>query len=144
MTRVEHPDTHHDARAARNGQTPPPGRVSGRRYDADVDERAERGLRFAEESGVRFVRLWFTDVLGFLKSFAIPVEELEKAFDEGIGFDGSAVEGFARVEESDMLAKPDPATLKLLPWPRGEEPVARVMCDVLHPDGTPFEGDPRQ
>jgi glutamine synthetase len=108
-----------------------------------MDARAERGLRFAEESGVRFVRLWFTDVLGFLKSFAIPVEELEKAFEEGIGFDGSAVEGFARVEESDMLAKPDPATLKLLPWPKGEEPVARVMCDVLHPDGTPFEGDPR-
>jgi glutamine synthetase len=108
-----------------------------------VEEGAARGLRFAEESGVRFVRLWFTDVLGFLKSFAIPIEELQKAFDEGIGFDGSAVEGFARVEESDMLAKPDPATLKLLPWPKGEEPVARVMCDVLHPDGTPFEGDPR-
>ena len=108
-----------------------------------VDERGQRALRFAEDSRVRFVRLWFTDVLGFLKSFAIPVEELEKAFDEGIGFDGSAVEGFARVEESDMLARPDPATLKLLPWPRGEEPVARVMCDVLHPDGTPFEGDPR-
>ena len=108
-----------------------------------MDEQGERAVRFAEESGVRFVRLWFTDVLGFLKSFAIPVEELEKAFEEGIGFDGSAVEGFARVEESDMLAKPDPATLKLLPWPRGEEPVARVMCDVLHPDGTPFEGDPR-
>src|SRR2546430_10413610 len=108
-----------------------------------VEEQAERALRFAEESGVRFVRLWFTDVLGFLKSFAIPVEELEKAFDEGIGFDGSAVEGFARVEESDMLAKPDPSTLKLLPWPRGEEPVARVMCGVLHPGGPPVEGGPR-
>jgi len=108
-----------------------------------MDRQQEFVLRTLEEREIRFVRLWFTDVLGFLKSFAIPVEELEKAFDEGIGFDGSAVEGFARVEESDMLAKPDPATLKLLPWPRSEEPVARVMCDVMHPDGTPFEGDPR-
>src|SRR5947199_9232452 len=98
-----------------------------------VDEQAEQALRFAEGSGVRFVRLWVTDVLGFLKSFAIPVEELEKAFDEGIGFDGSAVEGVARVEESDLLAKPDPSTVKLLPWPTGDEPVARVMCDVRHP-----------
>src|SRR5947209_13864261 len=121
----------------------PPGRRRARRYHPSVDEQSKRALGLAEESGVRFVRLWFTDVLGFLKSFAIPVEELEKAFSEGIGFDGSAVEGFARVEESDMLARPDPATLKLLPWPKGEEPVARVMCDVLHPDGTPFEGDPR-
>src|SRR5438034_11793540 len=103
-----------------------------------VEEQAERALRFAEESRVRFVRLWFTDVLGFLKSFAIPGAELEKAFAEGIGFDGSAVEGFARAEEADMLARPDPSTFRLLPWPAGEEPVARVLCDVLHPDGTPF------
>src|SRR5207247_8290303 len=108
-----------------------------------MDEQAERALAFAEGSGVRYVRLWFTDVLGFLKSFAIPVEELAKAFEEGIGFDGSAVEGFARVEEADMLARPDPSTFKLLPWPKDEEPVARVLCDVMHPDGTPFEGDPR-
>ena len=100
-------------------------------------------LEIVEEQGVRFVRLWFTDVLGFLKSFAIPAPELEKAFEEGIGFDGSAVEGFARVEEADMLAKPDPSTFKLLPWRRDSEPVARVVCDVLHPDGSPFEGDPR-
>src|SRR5438270_3961136 len=115
------------------GRTSPHARRRGSgRYDAGVDEQAERALAFAEESGVRFVRLWFTDVLGFLKSFAIPVAELEKAFDEGIGFDGSAVEGFARVEEADMLARPDPSTLKLLPWPKGEEPVARVLCDVMH------------
>src|SRR5436190_20133698 len=108
-----------------------------------MDEAAERALAEVGEQGVRFVRLWFTDVLGFLKSFAIPGAELEKAFAEGIGFDGSAVEGFARVEEADMLARPDPSTFRLLPWPAGDEPVARVLCDVLHPDGTPFEGDPR-
>jgi glutamine synthetase len=106
-----------------------------------MDAEAERALEEVEERGVRFVRLWFTDVLGFLKSFAIPSTELGKAFREGVGFDGSAVEGFARVEEADMLARPDPSTFRLLPW--GDEPVARVLCDVLHPDGTPFEGDPR-
>jgi glutamine synthetase len=99
-------------------------------------------LALVEERGVRFVRLWFTDVLGFLKSFAVPATELEKAFEEGIGFDGSAVEGFARVEEADMLARPDPSTFRMLPWPKAE-PAARVLCDVFHPDGTPFEGDPR-
>jgi glutamine synthetase len=82
-------------------------------------------------------------VLGFLKSFAVPLEELEKGFREGIGFDGSAIEGFARVEEADMLARPDPATFRVLPW-AGEEPVARLLCDITYPDGTPFEGDPRQ
>jgi glutamine synthetase len=99
-------------------------------------------LREVEDRRIRLVRLWFADVLGQLKSFAIPSEELEKAFREGIGFDGSAVEGFARVEESDMLARPDPASFRVLPWP-AEEPVARLLCDVTHPDGTPFEGDPR-
>jgi glutamine synthetase len=107
-----------------------------------VDAAAERALAEAEDLGVRFVRLWFTDVLGFLKSFAVPVEELEKGFREGIGFDGSAVEGFARVEEADMLARPDPATFRVLPWP-ADEPVARMLCDITHPDGAPFEGDPR-
>jgi glutamine synthetase len=99
-------------------------------------------LREVEELGVRFVRLWFTDVLGFLKSFAIPVEELAKGFREGIGFDGSAVDGFARVEEADVLARPDPATFRVLPWPK-DEPVARMLCDLSNPDGGPFEGDPR-
>src|ERR687887_107703 len=112
-------------------------------YDRPVDPAAEQALHDVEERGVRYVRLWFTDVLGFLKSFAIPSTELEKAFREGVGFDGSAVEGFARVEEADMLARPDPATFRLLPWPRGDEPVARVICDIHHPDGAPFEGDPR-
>jgi glutamine synthetase len=108
-----------------------------------MDPAAEQALRDVEGQGVRYVRLWFTDVLGFLKSFAIPSTELEKAFREGVGFDGSAVEGFARVEEADMLAIPDPFTFRLLPWPRADEPVARVICDIHHPDGTPFEGDPR-
>ena len=94
-------------------------------------------LRALEERDVRFVRLWFTDVLGSLKSVAIAPAELEGAFSEGIGFDGSSIEGFARVHESDMLAKPDPSTFQILPW-RGETPsTARMFCDILMPDGTP-------
>jgi len=104
---------------------------------------AETVLAQAEELGVRYVRLWFSDVLGFLKSFAVPLEELEKGFREGIGFDGSAIEGFARVQEADMLARPDPATFRQEPGPGGE-PVGRLLCDITYPDGTPFEGDPRQ
>ena len=100
-------------------------------------------LRTVEERDVRFIRLWFTDVLGFLKSFAITPAELETAFDEGMGFDGSAIEGFARTHESDMLARPDPATFQILPWRPGEQGVARMFCDVMTPDGEPFEGDPR-
>jgi glutamine synthetase len=107
-----------------------------------VDVAASRVLEEVDERRVRFVRLWFTDVLGFLKSFAIPVEELEKGLREGIGFDGSAIDGFARVEEADVLARPDPETFRILPWPR-DEPVGRMLCDVTHPDGAPFEGDPR-
>ena len=100
-------------------------------------------LRALEERDVRFVRLWFTDVLGFLKSVAVAPAELEGAFAEGIGFDGSAIEGFARVYESDMLAKPDPATFQILPW-RGEGPAtARMFCDILMPDGSASYADPR-
>ncbi|MBD8869916.1 type I glutamate--ammonia ligase [Nocardioides donggukensis] len=100
-------------------------------------------LRALEERDVRFVRLWFTDVLGFLKSVAVAPAELEGAFDEGIGFDGSAIEGFARVHEADMLARPDPATFQILPW-RGEGPsTARMFCDIVMPDGSPSYADPR-
>jgi glutamine synthetase len=100
-------------------------------------------LRALEERDVRFVRLWFTDVLGFLKSVAIAPAELEAAFSEGIGFDGSAIEGFARVYEADMLAKPDPATFQILPW-RGEYPAtARMFCDIVMPDGSASYADPR-
>jgi glutamine synthetase len=100
-------------------------------------------LRALEERDVRFVRLWFTDVLGYLKSVAVAPAELEGAFTEGIGFDGSAIEGFARVTEADMLARPDPSTFQILPW-RGEGPAtARMFCDIAMPDGSPSYADPR-
>lgn len=108
-----------------------------------MDRQQEYVMRTVEERGVRFIRLWFTDVLGFLKSFAITSHDLETAFEEGMGFDGSAIEGFSRAQESDMLAKPDPNTFALLPWRPDSEGVARMFCDVLLPDGSPFEGDPR-
>ena len=108
-----------------------------------MDRQQEFVLRTIEERDIRFVRLWFTDVLGTLKSVAIAPAELEGAFAEGIGFDGSVIEGFARVFESDMLAKPDPATFQILPW-RGESPgTARMFCDITLPDGTPSIADPR-
>ena len=100
-------------------------------------------LRTVEERDIRFIRLWFTDVLGFLKSFAITPAELEAAFEEGMGFDGSAIEGFARVQESDMLARPDPSTFQILPWRPDQQGVARMFCDILTPEGTAFAGDPR-
>ena len=96
-----------------------------------------------EKQDVGFVRLWFTDILGQLKSFAITPKELEGAFDEGMGFDGSSIKGFARIDESDMLAKPDPATFQIVPWRPKENAVARMFCDILQPDGSPYEGDPR-
>ena len=109
----------------------------------DSDKQQEFVLRTIEERNIRFVRLWFTDVLGFLKSVAISPAELENAFDEGIGFDGSAIEGFARVTESDMLAKPDPSTFSILPW-RTEAPgAARMFCDITMPDGSASPADPR-
>lgn len=100
-------------------------------------------LRTVEERGVRFIQLWFTDILGTAKSLSITPAELENALEEGMTFDGSAIEGFSRVQESDMLAKPDPETFQILPWKEVEAPVARVFCDILRLDGTPFEGDPR-
>jgi glutamine synthetase len=96
-----------------------------------------------EKNEVKFVRLWFTDILGQLKSFAIAPRELECAFDEGMGFDGSSIQGFARIDESDMIAKPDPATFQIVPWRPKENTVARMFCDILQPDGSPYEGDPR-
>ena len=101
-------------------------------------------LKTAKEHDVKFIRLWFTDILGMLKSFAITVEELEGALEEGMGFDGSSIQGFCRIDESDMVALPDPDTFKMLPWrPREHRGVARMFCDVLRPGGQPFEGDPR-
>ncbi|MBI4260386.1 MAG: glutamine synthetase [Actinobacteria bacterium] len=107
-----------------------------------LSREAEFVLRTVEERGIRFVRLWFTDVLGFLKSFDITTQELEGAFSEGMGFDGSSIEGYARIQESDMVAFPDASTFQIIPW-KTEAPVARMFCDVFNPDGTPFEGDPR-
>ncbi|MFC0626094.1 type I glutamate--ammonia ligase [Kribbella deserti] len=108
-----------------------------------MDKQQEFVLRALEERDVRFVRLWFTDVLGFLKSVAVAPAELEGAFAEGIGFDGSAIEGFARVTEADMLAKPDPSTFQILPW-RGETMgTARMFCDINMPDGSASYADPR-
>src|SRR5262249_50882380 len=99
-------------------------------------------LRTVEERGVRFIWLWFTDVLGQLKSFAITPAELENALAEGMTFDGSAIDGFSRVQESDVLARPDPKTFQILPG-RPDELVARVFCDITNLDGTPFAGCPR-
>ncbi|MBI2916383.1 MAG: glutamine synthetase [Chloroflexi bacterium] len=100
-------------------------------------------LQRSRELGVKFIRLWFTDILGFLKSFAITVEELEGALEEGMGFDGSSIEGFARIDESDMIALPDPNTFAILPWRPREQGVARMFCDIHTPDGKPYRGDPR-
>ena len=104
---------------------------------------AAKVMKKMEENDIKFVKLWFTDILGFLKSFSVPVEEMEKAFNEGIGFDGSSIEGFVRIDESDMVAIPDPSTFAVLPWRPKEKGVARVFCDIVTPDGKPFEGDPR-
>jgi len=100
-------------------------------------------IKIVKEHNVSFIQIWFTDVLGILKGFAITPSELEGALAEGMGFDGSSIEGFARIEESDMVAMPDPATFEFLPWRPKERPVARMFCDILQPDGTPYEGDPR-
>ena len=101
-------------------------------------------LRTVEERGVRLIRLWFTDVLGRHKSVAISPAELEVVLDEGLQFDGSAIDGFSRIQESDVLARPDAATFELLPWADPEEPSGTIFCDITDLDGTPFKGDPRQ
>ena len=108
------------------------------------ERQREYVLRTVEERGVRMIRLWFTDVLGQLKSFAISPVELEGAFEEGMRFDGSSIDGFSRVQESDVLAKPDPNSFEILPWADGIGTSARVFCDIVNLDGSPFEGDPRQ
>jgi glutamine synthetase len=111
--------------------------------DPQLHKQQEFVLRTLEERNIRFVRLWFTDVLGFLKSVAIAPAELENAFGEGIGFDGSAIEGFARISEADMLAKPDPSTFSILPWSTEVPGAARMFCDIVMPDGSASHADPR-
>jgi glutamine synthetase len=92
---------------------------------------------------IEFIHLWFTDVLGFLKTFVISIDELDVAMEEGMGFDGSSILGFARIEESDMIALPDPTTLQIMPWRQDDQLVATMFCDIVLPDGTPYDGDPR-
>ena len=106
-------------------------------------EAKEFVLRTAKENDVRFIRLWFSDILGNLKGFAIAMEDLEDALEQGVAFDGSAIAGFVRIEESDMIARPDPTTFRILPWRPRENAVARMFCDIYSPAGEPFEGDPR-
>ena len=100
-------------------------------------------MKMVKDRKIKFIRLWFTDILGQLKSFAITSEELKGAFEEGMGFDGSSIKGYARIDESDMIAKPDPATFQIVPWRPKEQGVARMFCDILNPDGSHYEGDPR-
>jgi glutamine synthetase len=100
-------------------------------------------FRMCKENDVKFIRLWFTDILGFLKGFAITLDELEGAIEEGMGFDGSSIQGYARIDESDMIAKPDLKTFQILPWRPKEKSVARMFADIYEPDGTPYKGDPR-
>ena len=107
------------------------------------DEAKEFVLRTSKENDVKFIRLWFCDILGNLKGFAITVEELEDALERGVGFDGSAIEGFVRIFESDMIAMPDPTTFRALPWRPRQNSVARMFCDIHRPTGEPFDGDPR-
>ncbi|MFQ5471619.1 MAG: glutamine synthetase family protein [Dehalococcoidia bacterium] len=109
----------------------------------DRTNSAEYVLQMVKEHDVKFIRLWFTDILGSLKSVAITNDELADSLEDGTGFDGSSIEGFARIDESDMIAMPDPSTFALIPWRPSENRVARMFCDVVHTDGTPFEGDPR-
>jgi glutamine synthetase len=108
-----------------------------------MDKEKENVLKMAKESDVKFIRIWFADILGFLKGFAITFDELEGALEEGMGFDGSSIQGYARIDESDMIAKPDPKTFQILPWRPKENSVARMFADIYEPDGTPYKGDPR-
>jgi len=109
-----------------------------------LDAQRDYVLRTVEERGIRLVRLWFTDVLGTLKSFAISPAEMENALNDGMSFDGSSIDGYGRVQEADVLALPDPNTFEVLPWVDAKSAEARVFCDIAQLDGTPFEGDPRQ
>jgi glutamine synthetase len=110
---------------------------------ADKPNTADDIKSFVEDRDIRFIRLWFTDILGQLKSFSINAEELDDAFEGGMGFDGSSITGFNAIEESDMIAMPDPSTFAVLPWRPEDKGVARMFCDVVTPDREPYEGDPR-
>src|SRR5215212_11697064 len=111
----------------------------------DSPSTADDVKALADERGIRFIRLWFTDILGQLKSFSISAEQLDDAFEGGMGFDGSSITGFNAIEESDMIAMPDPSTFNVLPWRPEDEGggVARMFADIRTPEGEPYEGDPR-
>lgn len=109
----------------------------------EKEKAKEHVLAITKDKDIELIRLWFTDILGFLKSFSITPRELEEALADGVGFDGSSIEGFARIDESDMLALPDPTTFQILPWGLPEHLVARMFCDILRPGGQLFDGDPR-
>src|SRR5437773_12368415 len=108
------------------------------------DEESRRDVvKRIEQEDVEFILLWFTDIEGHLKSFAVTPSEIGDALDGGMGFDGSSITGFNAIEESDMVAIPDPETFQLMPWKEGETRVARMICDIVTPDGKPYDGDPR-
>jgi glutamine synthetase len=112
-------------------------------YNMDRNQK-QKVLELAKRNKVRFIRFWFSDILGFLKSFAITIDEFETALEEGMGFDGSSIQGFARIDESDMIAMPDIDTFQILPWKTADNHVvSRIFCDIYTPDGKPYEGDPR-
>src|SRR5919201_3581241 len=117
--------------------------VQSRNRATSAVEARQQALTGIEREGVEFVLLWFTDIEGHLKSFAITPGEVEGALDDGMGFDGSSITGFNAIEESDMVAIPDPETLQVMPHRAGETKVARMICDIVTPDGQPYEGDHR-
>jgi glutamine synthetase len=117
--------------------------VETRNRATSNEDSRKRVLGRIEKEGIEFVLLWFTDIEGHLKSFAVTPSEIEAALDDGMGFDGSSITGFNAIEESDMVAIPDPETFQLMPWKEGETRVARMICDIVTPDGKPYEGDPR-
>src|ERR671924_1724268 len=111
---------------------------------ADQPQTADDVKKVVQDRDIRFIRLWFTDILGQLKSFSINAGELDDAFEGGMGFDGSSITGFNAIEESDMIAMPDVSTFAVLPWRPEDRGVARMFCDVVTPSREPYEGDPRQ
>src|SRR5881296_4270342 len=117
--------------------------VETRNRATSSEESRKRVHGRIEKEGVEFVLLWFSDIEGHLKSFAVTPSEIEAALDDGMGFDGSSITGFNAIEESDMVAIPDPGTYRLMPWKEGETKVGRMICDIVTPDGNPYEGDPR-
>src|SRR4051795_467755 len=110
---------------------------------ADQPQTAQDVQSIVDDRNIRFIRLWFTDILGQLKSFSINAAELDDAFEGGMGFDGSSITGFNAIEESDMIAMPDASTFRVLPWRPEDKGVGRMFCDVVTPDREPYEGDPR-